>query len=186
MAKKELPTPQELRNLLSYDERSGTLKWLPRTPDQFADNPRGAEKICEMWNNRYAGKPALACASKRGYLTGKLGDRSVMAHRVAFALFHGRWPVAVDHINGDMADNRIENLRDVDHSQNMRNRRMSRNNQTGVVGVHWSAAHNKWLATISHSNKSHVIGRFDDKDDAILARKMLEVRVGYHKNHGRQ
>lgn len=41
----------------------------------------------------------------------------------------------VDHKNRDRLDNRLENLRWVNHSENSQNRSMTRNNSSGVVGV---------------------------------------------------
>jgi hypothetical protein len=34
---------------------------------------------------------------------------------------HGKWPKEVDHINRIKSDNRLENLRDCTHKENMEN-----------------------------------------------------------------
>lgn len=44
---------------------------------------------------------------------------------MAWLLGTGAWPKHyIDHINGDPADNRLTNLRDVTHQVNMRNQKM--------------------------------------------------------------
>src|SRR6185369_5842834 len=50
---------------------------------------------------------------------------------------HGEWPKHdIDHINGDIIDNRIANLRDVPRLLNMQNqRRAQAKNATGFLGV---------------------------------------------------
>jgi hypothetical protein len=49
----------------------------------------------------------------------RIDGRLYKAHRLAWFYETGRWPKhEIDHINGDAADNRFENLRDVPHRQN--------------------------------------------------------------------
>ena len=48
--------------------------------------------------------------------------RRVLMHRMVFLLAHGYSPETVDHINGDRADNRIDNLRAADKRQQQGNR----------------------------------------------------------------
>lgn len=70
-----------------------------------------------------------------GYLRVQLGGHSYYAHRLAWFLMTGAWPSAVDHVNGDRADNRWSNLRLATPSQNSSNARRSRSNTTGRKGV---------------------------------------------------
>ncbi len=70
--------------------------------------------------------PVRGTLMANGYLgTGVRFDgriRRVLMHRMVFLLAHGHLPETVDHINGDRADNRVENLRAADKRQQQGNR----------------------------------------------------------------
>ena len=181
MTAKDLPTPVTLRKLLSYDPDTGLLTWKHRPLEMFATEPAG-----KTWNTRFSGKPAFTTLHDRGYRQGFIYHKSYYAHRVAYAIYHGNWPVmGVDHVNGNTGDNRIENLRDVSPSVNGRNAAMWSNNTSGVCGVGWSKASKKWRAQIRVRNKDYHLGAFENFDDAVAARKAAEVEYGFHPNHGR-
>ena len=55
--------------------------------------------------------------------------------------------------------------------------KISKNNKTGVKGVSWNKQKMKWVAQICFKGKVHYLGRFDDINDAIEARKMAEERL---------
>ena len=61
----------------------------------------------------------------------------VLMHHAVWAVCKGRWPVQLDHVNGDVTDNRIENLREVSQSENRLNTLLAwkPNDVTGVPGV---------------------------------------------------
>ena len=171
MAKSELPSPSELRKLLTYNASTGELLWLPRGD--------------AWWDVRYGNKPAFAADDGRGYRTGTLSKRKLFAHRVIWALVHGEWPAAdVDHINGDRSDNRLANLRVVLHVVNTRNQRPRVNNTSGITGVTWDKAKKKWAAQISVYGRNKLIGRFDNIEDAAQARRAAQRKYGFHENHG--
>ena len=48
------------------------------------------------------------------------------------------------------------------------------NTNSGVHGVCWDKSKNKWAATIRYCGKSYFLGRYVDKDDAIIARLLAE------------
>ncbi len=183
MATKHYLSVGEIRQLIAYDPETGALTWKPRTPDMFDDNSRSREWRARNFNSNFAGTPALNCQDVRGVRLGAIWERTYKAHRVAFALYHGRWPSGeIDHINGDPSDNRIWNLRDVSSSVNMRNMGLNKRNKSGRTGVTWERTTGKWYASISINGKCTSLGRYVDFSDAVAAREAAEEKYGYHKN----
>lgn len=185
MHNQDLPTPAMLRKLLTYDPDTGLLHWRTRTPDMFADGKQTAAHKCARWNARYADTEAFPFAKDTGYKAGKIFNKNHRAHRVIWAIMHGRWPDDnIDHINGVKSDNRLVNLRDVPQSVNMRNMVKLRANTSGICGVLWHKKAQKWVAQISLHGRQTYLGIFDNIEDATAARKAAEVRHGFTARHG--
>lgn len=182
---KELPSPELLRKLLRYEPETGKLFWRERTPDMFEDGEQGAEWACNRWNSRYSGKEAFATIDGRGYKQGSIFGRNYRAHRVIWAMVYGEWAEEIDHIHGVKDDNRISELRAVTHVQNGRNKKRPSTNTSGVVGVRWNKRRQKWHARITVGGNQNHLGLFTDFDEAVAARKVAEVKYGFHENHGR-
>ena len=72
----------------------------------------------------------------------------ILMHRAAWALYYGRWPSEIDHLNGIKTDNRIENLREVSHGENDQNRvwKWKPNATTGLPGVFYNKSRNDYIA----------------------------------------
>jgi len=115
------------RSELSYEQVCACLDYDPLTG--VLTHKRAA-------NNRPLGSVA-GRKDNNGYLRVRLLGQELKAHRLAWLLHHGAWPTAeVDHINGQVSDNRIVNLRVVGVYENSQNRRAAqRNNKTGLLGV---------------------------------------------------
>lgn len=79
-----------------------------------------------------------------------------------------------DHINRDRLDNRKENLRIVNKSQNSINSGLRRNNTSGVTGVSWLKATSTWRAYINYQGRRIELGHYKNIDDAITARLNAE------------
>lgn len=80
-----------------------------------------------------------------------------------------------DHINRNRYDNRRCNLREVTVQANAVNRSLPSNNTTGHMGL-IRRENGKWQATIVVSGNKISLGTFDNKEDAIKARKGAEEK----------
>lgn len=167
----EIPI-QTVRENWTYNHETGILTWKIK-PAQHVN----------------IGDIAGCLDKSTGYLRTQFRGKDYKNHRIIWAHFHGHWPKhEIDHISGDKADNRIENLRDVTSRENQQNQRLYKNNKTGVVGVHWNKVTKKWRVTIKVNGKLKYLGSFikTDFQDAVTARQAANVKYGYHVNHGKR
>ena len=147
-----------LRALLRYDAATGALYWH-RTSQWVKAGER-------------AGTLSL------GYRVISIDGCVLRAHRIVWAMAHGRWPRrGLDHINGRRDDNRIENLREATQSENMANVPRARNNKSGAKGVSWHAAGQKWQAHIQKNRKHRYLGLFDTVEEAAAAYQEAAQRL---------
>jgi hypothetical protein len=99
-------------------------------------------------------------------------------HRLIFLLEHGYLPPEVDHINGDRADNRIENLRPATRSENQCNRNALASNTSGYPGVSWHRKSKAWVVRVMKNGKTVVQQYCKDLELAGLV--ATEARSLYH------
>lgn len=169
MAKKDYPTPTVLRQLLDYQPGTGKFFWRKR-PIELFSHLKNPAAYHSGWNTAFAGKEAFTAREKWGYHHGSIFSIPVKAHIVAFMMVHGRLPEGhVDHINGVRDDNRIENLREARHSQNIQNQKVRADSTSGYKGVSWIAAKGKFRAEISAEGVRQYLGYFGSAEDAALA-----------------
>jgi hypothetical protein len=184
MATKPIPTPEELRQLLRYEPSTGALYWRERPPELFKPGRHGREAMAASWNKQNANKVA-GSPNSWGYLECSIYTKRYLAHRIAWAIYYGEWPKEhIDHINHEVADNRICNLRVVTASGNALNRSRMRKNISGVIGVTWSKKMGKWHAQIRKGDIRLHLGFYTDIRAAEAARKRAEVDLGFYVNHG--
>lgn len=172
-------SPSELRTLLRYNPETGELFWKKRDESQFA-----TLNAARTWTKRFSEKLAFQTVDTHGYLRGGIGGRQYSAHRVIWAIVHGEWPAEqTDHINGVRTDNRLVNLRAVSQNENSKNRKLRAGNAVGVTGV--DIHKGQYRAKISIDGQQRHVGYFKTLAEAAAARKVAEVKYGYHPNHGR-
>lgn len=173
-------TQQGLQALLDYDPLTGVLTWKTRTEITMPNASRR-----KAFNATHAGNVAFTADDGSGYKIGGINGTVIRAHRVIFLMVHGYEPDFIDHDDHDRSNNRLNNLKDVTFGQNRRNQSKLSHNTSGVTGVCWDNARQKWMATISVGNKNKFLGRFDSKEKAIQARTNAEILYDYHPSHGK-
>lgn len=84
--------------------------------------------------------------------------------------------VDIDHINGDKLDNRRENLRVCNDSQNQANIGIRKNNTTGYKGVSYNKRRNNYMATIRVNGNKKYLGSYTNPKDAAVAYNLAAVK----------
>lgn len=104
-----------------------------------------------------------------GYIRSRLpiSGTKISLHRIVMGAEHDE---IIDHINHDLSDNRKSNLRKCTKAQNSANSVMRIDNKSGCPGVWYDKKRNKWFAQISVKNKRINLGRFNTREDAIVAK----------------
>lgn len=128
----------------------------------------------------------VGCINKgSGYYQVGIGLERYQVHRVIYAMHHTIDDTKmIDHIDGDRGNNRIENLRQVNMTENLLNAKVAKNNTSGVTGVRWNKSQQRWLVSVKVRGKTIWLGTFKDKKDAIDKRLSYERLNGlYPRRH---
>lgn len=122
-----------------------------------------------------------------GYVRTTLNGKRYLIHRIIFLMQHGYMPKETDHINGNRADNRIENLREVSRSENNINRGSFKQNKSGCKNVSWHKLESKWQVQLKINKKAKHFGYFNDLELAdLVATEARDKYFGRYANHGVQ
>lgn len=174
-------TQRKLKTLFSYNPDDGSLFWNGRPRSHFK-----CDQAFKAWNSKYKNKKITSVCG-RGYVRVCIDYKRYKAHRIIWKMITGNDPeFEIDHINGIRTDNRRINLRSATSSENKRNQKLRKDNTSSVVGVSYLAREKKWHAQVSIFGRHISLGNHSSFDAAVKARKRVEVKYGFHENHGRK
>lgn len=147
------PTQDEIRSKLKYHDATGHFTHKERE----GDNRFNASKSGKAAGTFDQGRMRIGFNNKQHY-----------AARLVWIYHNGKIPKGkiIDHINFNKLDDRIENLRLCNHSQNSCNRRSS--SSCGLKGV-TRHSNGKWMARITKCSKVYYLGLFDTIKEAGVA-----------------
>lgn len=152
-----LITAEFVRGILDYNSQSGVFRWRCRSD------------VHPSWNARHVGNIA-GCFMMNGYCKISILSKAYLAHRLAWIHTFGEFPKQeLDHINGCVSDNRINNLRCASRRQNATNTPVRCDNSSGYRGVYWHKSAKKWHASIKVGGKNLNLGLFADILEAAAA-----------------
>lgn len=139
-------------SLFYYDREKGELYWTnPPQPN----------------TKRLKGKLA-GTINRDGYLNVTHMKQGFRVHRIIWYLEKGYWPERViDHIDGNKLNNKISNLRECSHTENMRN--TYRHRAGKLLGTGYHKQHQKWRAFMRRDGRQIQLGMFNSEIEAHQA-----------------
>ena len=158
-------TQERLKELFTYSEETG----------EFTNRiNRGRARK----GNKAGGKMS------HGYVRIVVDYEHLLLHRAAWLYTYGNLPKYIDHIDHNPSNNKLNNLREVTHQENMKNSGVRKNNTSGITGVSWCKITEGWRAIAYKNGKQKYLGSFKDKELAELVVTEARNKYGYHTNHG--
>ncbi len=130
-------THERLKVILDYDPSTGIFTWK---------------------------KSGRIASRNTGDLCVRIGidGRRYKLHRLAWFYVTGDWPEHyIDHIDGDVTNNRFSNLREATPSQNQHNR--------NAKGYCFDKSRGKWMAKLRTNYRQIFLGRFSTPQEARKA-----------------
>lgn len=145
---------------------------IPRIPIDRDEISKAIRYDAESGKLYYieTGKECLS-RSDEGYVFVYHKGKRYRGHRVAWVIHYGNIDdsVVIDHINGIVDDNRIENLRIATHIENSRNKRVK--NKVGYRGVYKKSNSSRFYASIKLEHGLVYLGSYPTAEDAHEAYK---------------
>ena len=138
-----------LREALEY--RDGALFWV------------------EPNTGRTVGARAGGLQDPRGHRTICIDRQIIKEHRAVFLYHHGWLPSAIDHIDGDPGNNKVENLRPCTYVQNGYNQKGRGDRASRFKGVSWHNRKKPYRAVIQVNKKRMHLGYFATEEEAHAA-----------------
>jgi hypothetical protein len=158
----KLPPLKHLKECFFYHHRTGELYWKHRPLRHFANAQAWA-----TWNRRYARCVAGHVFANRRMVS--VDKQLIAAHRIIWKLMTGKNPPrSIDHKDRNGTNNRWNNLRSANKSQQNWNTDRRVDNTSGHKGVS-RARGKKWRANIRIQNVQRHLGTFQTIKDAAMA-----------------
>ncbi len=118
--------------------------------------------------NRKTGRELKAKRGK-GYLAAEFNGVKYYVHRIVWCIAYGREPQhTIDHIDRNKQNNRLSNLRDVTMRENLLNKDIKPNKDTGRRGISLVHMGKRFYYRVNCNNKNHY---FKTLAEAIQFRK---------------
>jgi hypothetical protein len=152
----KIPPKEYLSQIFDYCD--GELYWKVKKSDKIKIGQKAGSK------------------STNGYYNLRIDGVCYKLHRVIYAFHFDSVPEQLDHIDGNPSNNKIENLRPCNYSENGRNRAKQVNNTSGYKGVSFHKHSRKWLAFCDGKG----LGYFNTPEQAY--QKVCEYRNYAHKD----
>ncbi len=123
---------------------------------------RGKYAIVDREDYQWASQRKWCCGSN-GY---PRADRNMYLHKLITGTEGSN---EIDHANGNKLDNRRNNLRRCNHSQNMWNTKVTRENKLGVKGIWWNPEQSRFHSQLRVNGKRIWVGYFLTLEEAKKA-----------------
>jgi len=154
-------------------------KWLLK--EIYYDKATGKLFWCKWHRGRKSVSEPIGSVQPNGYLVVTIAGERQLVHRLVFFYVTGKWPIEIDHINRQRADNRWANLREVTRSLNHLNKPTPASNSSGFRGVKKTKS-GRWSAQIVWLKKKYHLGTFDTFERAMFARLDMEHDIRENEN----
>lgn len=162
MAKKNMSrlTHVELIAALEYDPDTGAM----------------TRRVKSRRNANRDGETGTVSTNGRRYIT--IEGKQYIAHRLAWFYVYGKWPENnLAPRDGNYLNLQLSNWAEETQADTTRRSKFRSSNTSGLRGVHYDKARNKWVATINVNYKNKYLGRFDTTAEAGAAYEQARVEL---------
>lgn len=142
----------KLRNTFDYDLHLGRLLLKGTNIDNSTETSRGYRKL------QFQGK---------GYLL----------HRLIYFYHEGYFPNIVDHVDGNVLNNAMDNLQSCTQQENIEKAKIFKTNTTGFKGVSYNKNANKYESYFFKNYAKIYCGLWNTPKEAFEARQQHKRRI---------